>query len=57
MKFIYQYRTSDNEVKRGEIVAPDREAAFQLLRAQGIKPARLEEAPGVFNKLFGKGKR
>lgn len=57
MKFIYQYRTSDNEVKRGEIVAPDREAAFQLLRVQGIKPARLEEAPGVFNKLFGKGKR
>ena len=57
MKFVYQYRTSGNEVKRGEIAAPDRESAFQALKAQGIKPARLEEAPGIFNKLFGKGKR
>ncbi len=57
MKFVYQYRTADNVLKRGEIAAPDREAAFQSLKAQGIRPARLDEAPGFFNKLFGKGKR
>ncbi len=57
MKFVYQYRTSANEVKRGEIAAVDREAAFQTLKSQGIKPAKLEESPGLFNKLFGKGKR
>lgn len=57
MRFVYQYRTSGNEVKRGEIAAPDRETAFQTLKAQGIRPAKLEEAPGLFNKLFGKGKR
>lgn len=43
--------------RRGEIAAADREAAFQALKAQGVKPAKLEEAPGVVNILFGKGKR
>lgn len=42
---------------RGEITAVDREAAFQSLRAQGIRPGRLEIAPGFFNQLFGRGKR
>ena len=57
MKFRYQYRTSDNAMHLGEIDAKDREGAFQILKAQGIRPARLEEAPGFFNKLYGKGKR
>ena len=57
MRFVYQYRTSDNVVHEGAIGAADREAAFRALRSRGVKPARLEEAPGVFNKLFGKGKR
>lgn len=57
MKFVYQYRTSDNVPHQGEIAASDREAAFQALRAQGIRPGRLEEAPGFFNRLFGRGKR
>ena len=33
------------------------EAAYAALRAQGIKAGHVDEAPGVFNKLFGKGKR
>jgi len=57
VKFRYEYRTKDNEIHRGEIAAVDRDAAFAALKAQGIKASRMEEAPGFFNKLFGKGKR
>lgn len=57
MKFVYQYRTSDNVPHQGEISAADRESAFQALRAQGIRPGKLEEAPGFLNRLFGRGKR
>lgn len=57
MRFVYQYRSSDNEVHVGEICAPDREAVFAALRANGIRPGMVKEAPGFFNKLFGKGKR
>lgn len=57
MKFVYQYRTSDNAKHSGVIAASDKDAAFALLRAQGIKAFCVEEAPGVLNKLLGKGKR
>ena len=57
MRFIYEYRTSDNVPHTDEIAASDREAAFRILRERGIRPGRLVEAPGFFNKLFGKGKR
>ena len=57
MKFLYTYRTPDNKQHRGEIIAATKEAAYAALRAQGIKPGHVDEAPGVFNKLFGKGKR
>lgn len=57
MKFIYQYRTSKNELRDGVVSAPDREAAFSQLKRDGIKPAWLKEAPGFWNKLLGKGKR
>ena len=57
MKFLYQYRTPDNKPHRGVICAPTKEAAYAAIKAQGIKPGRVEEAPGFFNKLFGKGKR
>ena len=57
MKFIYTYRTPDNKQRRGEIHAATKEAAYAALRAQGIKAGRVDEAPGLFNKLFGKGKR
>ena len=57
MKFNYEYRTSDNVRHTGVIAASNREAAFAALKSQGIRPGCLAEAPGFFNKLFGKGKR
>lgn len=57
MKFLYQYRTHDNVMHSGSVSASSREEAFALLKSQGIRPSRVEEAPGVFNKLFGRGKR
>lgn len=57
MKFLYQYRTRQNQLKSGVVDASSREDAFSVLKSQGIKPCRMEEAPGFFNKLFGKGKR
>lgn len=57
MKFLYEYRTSDNVRHDGVVDAADREAAFTTLRLQGIRPGRLVEAPGFFNKLLGRGKR
>lgn len=38
-------------------MAKSRDDAYAVLKKQGIKPSRVEEAPGFFNKLFGKGKR
>ena len=57
MRFVYEYRTSDNVRHKGEVCAANREAAYDLLRKQGVRPGSLADAPGVFNKLFGKGKR
>lgn len=57
MRFLYEYRTSDNAKHNGVVCAADREAAYAELKKQGIKPSRFAEAPGFFNKLFGKGKR
>ena len=57
MKFVYQYRTSDNLQHEGIVNAASKEAAYQLLKAQGIRPGRVTEAPGFANWLFGKGKR
>lgn len=57
MKFLYEYRTKDNELKNGSINAATRDAAFQVLKASGIRPARMIEAPGVLNKILGRGKR
>lgn len=53
MRFCYQYRTSDNVLRNGEITAGDREAAFAELRARGIRPSRMQEAPGLSNKVAG----
>ena len=57
MKFVYEYRTSDNAKRNGVVSAATRDAAFALLRTQGVRPSRLTEAPGLLNKLLGKGKR
>ncbi len=57
MKFLYQYRTSDNQAHNGTIDAASKDAAYAALRSRGIRPSRMEEAPGLLNKLLGKGKR
>ncbi len=57
MKFNYEYRTSDNSRHTGVVDAIDEKAAYATLKAQGIRPSRLQVAPGLFNSLFGKGKR
>lgn len=57
MRFTYQYRTKENELRSGTVAASNRDAAFAVLKSQGIRPSRLEDAPGFFNKLFGRGKR
>lgn len=57
MKFNFEYRSSDNVLQRGTIAAPTRDAAYAALRARGIRPSRVTDAPGFFNKLLGKGKR
>jgi hypothetical protein len=57
VRFIYQYRTSDNTQHEGVVRAASRDAAYAVLKERGIRPSRVEEAPGFFNKLFGKGKR
>lgn len=57
MKFTYQYRTSDNTCHSGVVTAADRNAAFELLKKQGVKPFGLAEASGFGNKVLGKGKR
>lgn len=41
-KFEYEWQGADKVRKRGEIEAPDREAAFAALRAQGIRAIRVE---------------
>lgn len=57
MRFDYEYRTCDNVKHAGTVEAPDRDAAYKALKTRGINPSRVIEAPGFFNKLFGKGKR
>lgn len=57
MKFIYQYRTADNIQHEDVICARDRDAAFTALKQRGVRPSRLYDAPGIVNKVFGKGKR
>ena len=57
VKFVYEYRTKDNVRHTGEISAASRDAVFAALRAQGIRPGCVNEAPGFFNKLLGKYKR
>ena len=57
MEFTYQYRTGDNILHCGSVKAANKDDAYATLKSRGIRPSRLVEAPGFFNKLFGKGKR
>lgn len=57
MRFVYQYRTSDNKQHTAEVSASSKDEAYAILRAKGIRPGRVFEASGLFNKLFGRCKR
>lgn len=58
MKFIYSYTTRQNERREGlTVCAPNRDAAFSELNKKGIRPYKLEPAPGFLNKLSAVGWR
>ena len=58
MKFIYSYNTKQNERREGlTISAPNRDAAFSELNRQGIRPYKLQPAPGLWNKVLSIGGR
>lgn len=57
MKFLYEYRTRDNVRHEGVISAASKDAAFAALKSRGIRPGSVVEAPGLLNKVLGKGKR
>lgn len=57
MKFLYGYKTKDNEMREGEICAPSRDAVYRELKTKGIKPFKVDLAPGFGNWLASLGKR
>ena len=57
MRFLYEYKTKENERRSGEIVAPSRPAVYAELKKQGIKPYKVELAPGFANWVLSLGKR
>lgn len=58
MKFVYSYNTRQNERREGlTISAPNRDAAFSELNRQGIRPYKLQPAPGLWNKVLSLGWR
>ena len=57
MKFHYAYHDKDNKRQDGVIDAASRDAAYALLRKQGIKPTHVDLAPGLLNRIQSIGKR
>lgn len=57
MKFVYQYKTSDNVPHEDLIVASSRDAAYRKVKSLGRNPYNVRLAPGVINKMLGLGKR
>ena len=57
MKFLYEYKTKDNERREGAMAASSRDDVFRLLKAKGIRPSKVTLAPGVLNRLLSFGKR
>ena len=57
MKFLYEYKTKDNERREGVMAASSRDDVFRLLKAKGIRPSKVTLAPGFFNRLLSFGKR
>ena len=57
MRFFYEYKTKENVQQRGEIAAPSRSAVYTELKKQGIKPYKVDLAPGFWNWMQSLGKR
>ena len=57
MKFIYEYKTKENEQRSGEISASSRDAVFRELKRLGVRPYKVMLAPGFANWLQSLGKR
>lgn len=57
MRFLYEYKTKENERRDGEIAAPSRAAVYAELKKQGIKPYKVDLAPGFLNWVLSLGKR
>ena len=57
MRFVYSYKTSENERRDGEISAASRDAVYIELKKRGIRPFRVELAPGLWNAVLSVGKR
>ena len=57
MKFLYSYKSKDGVRHEDEICASSREAVYSTLRAKGIKPIRVDLAPGLLNRIQSLGKR
>ena len=57
MRFLYEYKTRDNERRGGEITAPSRAAVYAELKKRGIKPYKVDLAPGFLNRVQSLGKR
>ena len=57
MRFLYEYKTKENVQQRGEISAPSRSAVYTELKKQGIKPYKVDLAPGFWNWVQSLGKR
>ena len=56
-RWIYSYKTSDGTWCESNIDAPEREAVFTALKKRGIRPIKVELAPGFVNWLSSLGKR
>ena len=46
MKYTYAYKTSDGMRHEASMDAPSREAVFEALRAEGIRPIKVVAADG-----------
>lgn len=57
MRFLYWYKTKENEQRTGELSAASREEVYRLLRKDGIKAFKVELAPGLWNRIQTIGKR
>ena len=57
MKFLYEYKTSDNERREGRLSAASRDSVYAELKRQGIRPSKVVLAPGFLNRVSSFGKR